>query len=249
MTKINNSTIYSKFSFFEHITPTKSFSWKIALFNTTVFCLIAIIDTGGSRLCEKPFHCPWGYWVLLAAIPLALGNYWLSISMERWLYQILSPYIFTVIVCWLVSLFNFHQPVPNLWWMLTFACIPSIGLLAAVIRYYIPRVQSKIGWTEVDVDAKISWVKENSNTWRTLGLWIIASIVTCVIFWCPFILKQISSTKYTYTEQQQGYFIALWAIVATDVVSYVILGPAYECFRKAEHIMNMLLDIKKDEAK
>jgi hypothetical protein len=79
MTEINNSTIYSKFSFFERIVPTdKSFSWKIAVFNTTVFCLIAIIDTGGSHLREKPFLCPWGYWVLLAAIPLVLGNYLLS---------------------------------------------------------------------------------------------------------------------------------------------------------------------------
>jgi hypothetical protein len=165
--------------------------------------------------------------------------------MKRWLYQILSPYIFTVIICWLVSLFNFYPPLPNLWWMLTFACIPLTGLLATVIRYYTPRVQSKIDLAEVDVEAKISWIQEKSKIWRALGLGIIVQTVACIIFWCPFILDQINSTKYTYTELQRGYFLALWAIVATDIVFYVILGPIYECFRKAEHIMNMLLEIKK----
>jgi hypothetical protein len=242
MVENNILMIYSKFSFFEKVTPpNKSFSWKIAVFNTTVFCLIAIIDTGGSRLGIKPFHCPWGYWVLLAAIPLALGNYWLSRLMKLWLYQILSPYIFTVIVCWLVSWFNFYPPVPNLWWMLTFVCIPSIGLLATVIRY-IPHVPSEIDLAEVDVPARISWISEKSSMWRTLGIGIIIPIVTCITIWYP---KMYNSFVLTYDEPERGYFLALWAIVATVVVLYVILGPIYECFRKAEHIRDMLLIIKK----
>jgi len=243
MSEVNNTIISSKFSFFEHITPTnKSFSWKIAVFNTTVFCLIAIIDTWGSRLSKNSFHCPWGYWVLLAAIPLVLGSYLLSRLMKRWLYQILSPYIFTVIVCWLVSLFDFSPPLPNLWQMLTFACVPLIGLLATVIRYYTPRVQSEIDLAKVDVKARIIWVQEKSNTWRNLGIGIVVPAIAFLAFWYPYISNAVTSA---YTEPQRGYCLGLWAIMATDVALYMILGPICECFRKADQIMNMLLDIKK----
>jgi len=268
MTENNNSTVFTKFSFFKRITLTnKSFSWKITILNTIGFCLVAYIDTSASRLAhvhanntiqefkavdvntmQQPIiqkdnipRCRWGYWILLWAIPLVPGNYLLS-RLRRWLPQILSPFLFTIAICWFVSWINFTPPLPNLWQMWVFAMFPLLGLAASVIRYYEPAVQETKNLNEVQLKARIAWVVENSTMWRTLGIGSVVPPITFLAFWWPWLSSGISSA---YTGSERGFFEALWATVAAYVVLYSFLGPIYECFRQADKVRNMLLDIKK----
>ena len=254
MTEINNSTVPSRFSFFEHITPTdKYFLWKIAILNTMMFCMIAGVDTYNCRLIrflkiqnDNTPLCPWDYWVLLFTILLALGNYLLLSRLNRWILQILLPYLFTVGVCSFVSLINFTPPLPNLFQILTFASLPLPGLVASVIRYYTPHAQMETNLAEVDLHARISWVNENSNMWRTLAITSIIPTFVFIVFWYTYLSGRASQI---FPEKERLYLHGLIAIQALGIIVYVFLGPIYECFRKAEHIRNMLLEIKEEEAK
>jgi hypothetical protein len=266
MTENNNSTTFTKFSFFKPITLTnKSFSWKIAILNTIGFCLIAYIDTSSSQFARIQINttiqglkaedvntmqqliikrdniprCFWEYWILLWAIPLGLGNYFLS-RLKYWLPQILSPFLLTIAICWFVSLINFTPPSPNLWQMWIFAIFPLFGLAASVIRYYEPAVKKNLA--EVNLKATIAWVTENSNMWRTLGIGSVIPLIAFLAFWWPLIASWLNS----YPDPQRGFLFPLWATVGAYVVLYSFLGPIYECVLQAEHIRNRLLEIKKN---
>jgi hypothetical protein len=267
MTENKKSTVFEKFSFFKSIELTnKSFSWKIAILNTIGFCLIAYIDTSGSIVARAQVNkaiqevkvtdvntiqklviqrdniprCRWGKWILVLAILLIPGNYYLS-RLKYWLPQILSPFLFTVAVCWFVSLINFTPPSPNLWQMWVFAMFPLFGLASSVIRYYEPSVEEKKNLAEVNLKAYIAWVVENSTMWRTLGIGCVVPPIMFLAFWWPWISSGVSST---YGNSQRGFFEALLATVAAYVVLYSFLGPIYECFRQADRIRNLLLDKK-----
>ena len=66
-----------------------------------------------------------------------------------------------------------------------------------------------------------------------------------IVFWYPFLAGRAGQI---FTEEQRPYVQGLIAMQAAGIVVYVFLGPIYECFRKAEHIRNMLLAIKKGDA-
>jgi hypothetical protein len=223
MIEINNSTVPSKFSPFEHVTPTnKSFSWKISILNTIMFCLIAGVDTNNCLLLKANHantpDCPLGYYVLLFTIPLVLGNYLLLSRLNRWILQILLPYLFTI----------------------------GLGCFVSLIRYYTPHAQMETHLDDVDLQARINWVNENSNMWRTLAITSLIPTFVFIVFWYTYLS---TSASQIFAEEKRGYVHGLIALQATGIIFYVFFGPIYECFRKAEHIRNMLLVIKKKGAK
>jgi hypothetical protein len=251
MIEINNSTVPSKFSPFEHVTPTnKSFSWKISILNTIMFCLIAGVDTNNCLLLKANHantpDCPLGYYVLLFTIPLVLGNYLLLSRLNRWILQILLPYLFTIGLGCFVSLINFTPPLPNIFQMVAFVLFPIPGLIASLIRYYTPHAQMETHLDDVDLQARINWVNENSNMWRTLAITSLIPTFVFIVFWYTYLS---TSASQIFAEEKRGYVHGLIALQATGIIFYVFFGPIYECFRKAEHIRNMLLVIKKKGAK
>jgi hypothetical protein len=256
MTETNNSIMLKKFSVFEHVAPTtKLFSWKIAILNTMVFCLTTGIDTYGSRLPwanDNSPQCHWGYRVWLCAIPLVLGNYWLSRSsrwrfLQTWLSRTLSPYLFTILVCWCVSWLNFRlrSHSLHLWQMLMFplALLPSF--VSSVIRYYTPHAQKQTEFTDVNPEARIAWVEGISYMWRMLA---ITSVVAIFAF-LAFCLKANYDWAMALPEPQRSTINALMTLMASGITLYIFLGPIYECFLREEDTRNMLLEIKKEEAK
>lgn len=194
-------------------------------------------------------RCPWDYWILLWAIPLLLGNWWLCRStrwwfLETWLCRTLSPYLFTVAVGCYVGWINFRPPSPNVWQMLTFALVPLLGLATAVIRYYIPHFERGKKLKDVDLRARIKWIDENSNMWRTLAITSMVPTIVFVMFWYPLLEGRADQVS---APEQRLHLLGWIALQAAGIFVYAFFGPIYECYRKAEHMRNMLLAVKKEK--
>ena len=244
MSEVNIKIISSKFHFFEKVKLTdKIFSWKIAFLNTAAFCLIASVDTYNLQHIKTPFECPWGYWILLWSIVLVLGNYFLSRT-KRWIIQVCSPFLFTIGIGCFVSIINFRTPSGsfNFVQMLVFILTAFLSLVTSVIRYYILHADKETNLSDLTEKARISWITESINMWRTLAITILTVDIVFIIFWLKSTWDWADSA---FVGEQQGITKGLIAIEAAGIALYVFFGPFFECFRKAEHIRNMLLDIKK----
>lgn len=248
MSEVNNKNIPSEFRFFGKVILTdKFFSWKLAALNTAAFCLIAGVDTYNLPHLKTPYSCPWGYWILLWSILLIIGNYFLSRT-QRWIIQVWSPCLFNAGIGCLVSFINFRTPSGNLNFMqiLGFTLFPLLGFVASVIRYYIPHLPNEINLESVDLQARIHWITESINMWRTLATTILTVIIVFIVFW---LTSTWAWANVAFDGgPPQGTAKGLIAIQAAGIGVYVIAGPIYECFRKSDHIRNMLLEIKKAAA-
>jgi hypothetical protein len=244
MSEINNKTVPPKFRFCKKIQLTnRLFSWKLAALNTAAFCLIAGVDTYNLQHVEPPYKCPWGYWILLWSIMLVPGNYLLSRT-KRWIIQVWSPCLFTIGIGCFVSIINFRAPTENLNFLqiLGFTLFSLLGFVTSVIRYYIPHASEKTNLSDINVDARISWIAASINMWITLAITILTAVLAFIVFWLKSTWAWADSA---FVGDPQGIAKGLIAIEAAGIALYVFFGPIYECFRKADHIRNMLLDIKK----
>jgi hypothetical protein len=228
----------------------KTFVLKIALFNSLMFFLIVICDTYTSQL-----HAPslsqltvarLGYWVLLAVIPVFLGNSLLLLRLRRPFYLIFSPYAVTAVSGLIVSMIHFGNPLYHLHQMLAFALFPVPGLIATLI-WSSPVKADFINDPNIPMSAKIECIKHYSGLWTTIAITGGAAFLAFIYFWLTY-LAECAKLVYK-SEGNRAVALGMYATQIAALLLYVILGPLYESFSKARDVNNLLLDLRNDNSK
>jgi hypothetical protein len=241
----NNSTDIKEKEYILPNPSTKLYALKIAVFNTFMFCLVAFTDTVTRHL-EKShdistvqFSC----WLFIAAIICFFGNYFLQLKLRSIPLSIIGSFIFTVAVGFVIS-FAFFGPIQrNFDQMIAFASFPSSSVIAAFVRFS-PIRSDFLTDRNIEFQSKIEWLKEYSNLMRTVAISGGIAYFAFIMTWFNY-MWQMVNRAFQDNFHEVAFVHGLFAFQAFGISLYVLLGPLYECFRKAKIVRDMFLDIRK----